>query len=201
MHNFIQKLETIQQKNSSNICLLIAPRVEKMPLLIQRYDDPFLPFGKTIISATQDIVCAYMFDLAAYLAIGAAGAIALERTIDYVGSDIVTVLHGPFGTPDYVQLMEETSFGVDAVTISDNQYLESYLHRSDRCAFITNHRKPNYLDAPDKGGFFWIEDRLFTLSGSTRQMLQIRVAGESVLYADRTDHFEQSLRQNVEKMR
>jgi hypothetical protein len=200
VHKFIEKLESIQQKNKSNICLLIAPRLEKMPLLIQKYDDPFLPFGKTVIDATNDVVCAYMFDLAAYLALGAAGAISLERTVDYVGSDVVTILHGPFSTPDYVKMMDETAFGVDAVTLSDNQYLEEYLHRPDRCAFMMNYRTVSYLDAPENGGIYWVADRLFTLSGSRRQTLQVRLAGESVLYVDRTADFEQLLREEVQKM-
>ena len=72
-----------------------------MPYPMQRYDDPFLPYGRAVIDATSDIACAYVFDLAAYLSIGASGAIALERTIAYVPSPSLTILHGMFTRAEY----------------------------------------------------------------------------------------------------
>src|SRR4051812_25649910 len=99
----------------------MSPRLTKMPLPMQRYDDPFLPFGKAIIAATQDLVCAYVFDLAAYLAIGAAGAVALERTIAFVGENNLTVLHAWFADSGYISAAE--AFGVDAVTLADGDYI------------------------------------------------------------------------------
>jgi hypothetical protein len=100
--------------------LRLNPHVLRLPLAIQRYDDPFLPYGKAIVGATRDIVGAYMFDLASYLALGGAGAVALERTVDYVGGDIVTILHGAFSAPEYVVLCDVLSFGVDYITVTDS---------------------------------------------------------------------------------
>ena len=105
---------------------MLIPRLTKMPLPIQRYDDPFLPFGKAIIDATRDLVCAYVFDLAAYLALGAAGAVALERTIAYVGDDDVTVLH--LHVPHSREAMSKRRpwLRVDAVTLADERDVDAY---------------------------------------------------------------------------
>ena len=102
--SFSVRLRAAQAARDSDLALMLSPRLAQMPLPMQRYDDPFLPFGKAIIDATRDLVCAYVFDLAAYLALGAAGAVALERTIAYAGTDdaTVTILHAPFVGAAYV---------------------------------------------------------------------------------------------------
>jgi hypothetical protein len=61
--SFYDKLRAAQSQRESDLALLLAPKLAKMPLPIARYDDPFLPFGKAIIDATRDLVCAYVFDL------------------------------------------------------------------------------------------------------------------------------------------
>ena len=70
--SFADRLAAAQRTNRSTLALVMAPRLLQIPLPMQRFDDPFLPFGKAIIAATRDVVCAYIFDLAAYLAVGAA---------------------------------------------------------------------------------------------------------------------------------
>src|SRR5690606_27503216 len=95
---FFKKLRNAVQSRSSTTLVLLSPAFEKMPLPMQRYDEPFLPFGKAIIDATHDLVAGYVFDLEAYLIPGAAGMIALERTISYLPSDLIEVLPGAFST-------------------------------------------------------------------------------------------------------
>lgn len=96
---------------------MLSPVLAQMPLPVQSYDEPFLPFGKTIVDATRDLVAGYVFDLAAYLALGAAGAIALERTIAYarVGGSL-TILQGAFASAGYARAA--VAFSVDAVTLA-----------------------------------------------------------------------------------
>jgi hypothetical protein len=114
---FTAILEAAQKHDSCTLAIGLAPSLKNLPYSIQSYDDPFLPLGKAIIDATHDLVCAYVFDLAAYLALGAAGAVALERTIAYVPGSVVKILHGPFATGDYAQAAFEDAFNVDAVTL------------------------------------------------------------------------------------
>src|SRR5258708_558255 len=113
---FLDRLEAAQQRNNSTLAIGIAPALKKLPYEIQRYDDPFLPFGKSIIDSTSDLVWGYVFHLGPYLALGAAGAKALERTIAYVPDHLVKILHGPFVSEEMVRGVIE-GFGVDAGTL------------------------------------------------------------------------------------
>jgi hypothetical protein len=101
----------------------LAPRVADLPGPIQKYDDPFLPYSRAIIEATAESVAGYWFDLAAYLALGAAGAIALERAVALVraGGAHLTVLHGPFARGDYAALAGRDALHVDAATITERR--------------------------------------------------------------------------------
>jgi hypothetical protein len=195
---FTEKLAAFQRQKASDLGLLIAPKIEQMPLPMQRYDDPFLPFGKAIINATKEVICAYIFDLSSYLALGAAGAIALERTIDYVGEDAITILHGAFAIPSFASVMDETAFGVDAATIADGQYLNIYTQREDCAAFVISKQQIN--TTLQNAGNYLIEDHLLMMHG-TEKMLQIRVAGETVLFAGRGEDFAEVVRKTLEQMR
>src|SRR5258707_9750631 len=115
---FWELLSAAQQRNNSTLAIGLAPALKRLPYESQRWDDPFLPFGKAIIDTTSDLVCAYVFHLGAYLALGAAGAVALERTIAYVPTGIVKILHGPFASNDYVTAAFEDGFGANAVTVA-----------------------------------------------------------------------------------
>jgi hypothetical protein len=116
---FVPKLQQVIESRQSKIILLLSPVLEQMPLPVQRYDEPLLPFGKAIIDATRDVICGYAFDMEAYLVPGAAGMIALERTINYVPDEMITILHGTFFTSSALSIMSTTGFNVDAVTIGN----------------------------------------------------------------------------------
>jgi hypothetical protein len=174
---FADKLRRIQSERKSDLALLLAPRLPRLPLPIQRYDDPFLPFGKAVIQTTRDLVCAYVFDFPAYLAIGAAGAIALERTIAYAGRDVITILHGAFTGSDYVALMDETSFNVDAITISEGKFP---IVRNDRTVFIVRSGETKHTESPA----YWKDSDLFCMDD-----LQLRLVGEEVLYRSSGEDF------------
>jgi hypothetical protein len=180
--SFADKLGRIQPERGSNLALRIAPRLPRLPLPVQRYDDPFLPFGKAVIQATRDLVCAYVFDFPAYLAIGAAGAIALERTIAYAGRDVITVLDGSFGTPDYLMLMDETAFNADAITTINSDFP---IVRTDRAVFLVGNSEDNRVgtlvyDKPK--GLLILQDTC------------LRVVGEDVLYISAGNDFEERIR-------
>lgn len=195
---FTDKLEAIQQANQSDILLLIAPRLAKLPLPMQRYDDPFLPYGRVIIEATRDLVCGYVFDLAAYLALGAAGAIALERTIPFARPDLITVLHGPFSGPDYSAAAFEEAFNCDAVTLVDDVNLEAYLTKPERGAFVVQRGMPR---TDHLHGVYWTDVRLFTYPQGEDSVIRLRLADEKVLYAGHGENFTDAVRAALERMR
>ena len=160
------------------------PRLEQMPLPIQRHDDPFLPFGKAIIIATRDLVCGYMFDVAAYLALGAAGAVALERTIAYVGDHSLSILQGPFASADYAQAAGAGAFNVDAVTLTNADDTQAY-HREDVGVFVLGNEREDV-------GAFDVENSMLLLDG-----IVLRLLGNDVLYAGRGDDFAEQVRAAV----
>lgn len=90
--NFIDKLTAAQQRNKSYLCIGLDIVIADLPLPMLSVDDPMLPFGRAIIGATQDLVCAYKLDLAYYFAEGAAGMVALERIVRIIPSDIPIIL-------------------------------------------------------------------------------------------------------------
>src|SRR5512146_194773 len=114
---FQDRLSAAQVRSASTLAFGLAPSIKTLPLAMQRFDEPLLPFGKAVIDSTADLVCAYVFHLASYLALGAAGAVALERTIAYVPAHLIKILHGPFATGDYAQAAFEDAFGADGVTL------------------------------------------------------------------------------------
>src|SRR5699024_7491278 len=95
MRTFTEKLEQVQQ-GRGKLALYISPRLDRMPPEFQRHDDPFLPYMRSIYAATANLICVYIFDFAAYLAIGAAGVIALERSIALAEETHITVLDARF---------------------------------------------------------------------------------------------------------
>jgi hypothetical protein len=187
MPDFYEKLRAASLRNRSNLALSIVPRIDKLPPHIARYDEPFLPFGKTIISATRDFVAAYFFDLPAYMALGAVGMVALERTIDYAAGSAITVLHGAFALNDFVVVMDENAFGVDAVTLSHGAHRDVFTERPEFGAFV--------IDA-------WAGDRFETQTGRlVCGDLTLQVTSEAFLYQHRQEDFAAVLAANVEALR
>ena len=165
--------------------LLLAPRLTRMPLPMQRYDDPFLPFGKAIIAATQEVVCAYIFDLASYLAIGAAGAVALERTIASVDDQTVTILHGPFVGAGYLDMAE--AFEVDALTLIDPSDADVY-QMAGFGVFVVLGALSARVDGT----------RLVGRAAHDGVTLGVTFYGENALYTGRGDDFADQIRAKLQ---
>lgn len=105
----------------------LAPRVSELPAPIQKYDDPFLPYSRAVLQATAERAGGYIFDLAAYLALGAAGAVALERSVALVsGEPYLTVLHGPFAAGGFAALAGRDALNMDAATVTDSQVAKAF---------------------------------------------------------------------------
>ena len=131
---FVEKL-THAQAARTNFALYVKPHMDRMPPAFQRHDDPFLPYMRSVYTATEDLVCAYVFNFAAYLALGAAGTIALERSIALAAETHITVLDATFASGDFARVWDDAAFGCDAVTISIEAPLLAFQTRPDRQAF------------------------------------------------------------------
>lgn len=119
---YIEKLHHAQQKNDSWLCVGLDPDPSRLRVDVLKWDEPVLPFNKAIIDATADLVCAYKPNLGFYLQWGAAGVMALERTIAYIPDHIPIILDCKAGDIGHTQaawahgLFDE--WGVDAVTVN-----------------------------------------------------------------------------------
>ncbi len=143
MTSFIEKLQAAQAANSSWVCVGLDPALERMPGPMLKHDEPFLPFLKSIVDATADLVCAFKPNLGFFLTLGAVGVIALERIIAYIPNGIPVILDGKFNdignTARAYAGGAYDALGVDAVTV--NPYLGQdgvapFLERADKAAFV-----------------------------------------------------------------
>lgn len=194
--NFIEKWETAQEKKQSDLALVINPQLEQLPLPITRFDDPFFPFAKAIINATERITCAYIFDFASYLAMGAAGIVALERSLGYVPKNTLKILHGPFASDAYSPMADAISFALDALTLSDDTHLTHYITHPPFAALAMNTEI-----VPDEGGLIDFVANIMQAKSSTGEIMTIRLAREDVLYASRLDNFAIDASHALEKLR
>lgn len=119
---YLQKLQAAQQQNNSWLCLGLDPDPKRLPIPAARWDEPVLPFNKAVIEATADLVCAYKPNLGFYLQWGAAGIIALERTIAYIPNHIPIILDCKTGDIGHTQAAWAAGlfdqWGVDAITVN-----------------------------------------------------------------------------------
>lgn len=119
---YLEKLKNAQERNNSWLCVGLDPDPHRLRVDWFKWDEPVLPYNKAIIDATVDLVCAYKPNLGFYLQWGAAGVIALERTIAYIPKHIPIILDCKTGDIGHTQaswgngLLDE--WDVDAVTVN-----------------------------------------------------------------------------------
>jgi len=142
--NFKEKLSKIVYENNSLLCVGLDIDEEKMPkFLFETSKDPFFEFNKSIIDATKDLVCAYKLNMAFYEVLGKDGFDLLEKTIEYIPKNIVTILDGKRNdigntARKYAQSLFET-LNADAATV--NPYLgfdgvKPFVEYKNKCSFI-----------------------------------------------------------------
>jgi orotidine-5'-phosphate decarboxylase len=79
------------KKKSSYLCVGLDTDLSKIPKHLLVNDDPIFEFNKQIIDATHEYAVAYKPNIAFYEALGPAGWVSLQRTLDYIPSDIFTI--------------------------------------------------------------------------------------------------------------
>ncbi|MDX1613608.1 MAG: orotidine-5'-phosphate decarboxylase [Candidatus Promineifilaceae bacterium] len=141
---YLEKLAAAQQDNNSWLCVGLDPQPERLPLPAAKWDEPVLPFNKAIIDATVDLVCAYKPNLGFYLQWGAAGVIALERTIAYIPAHIPIIIDCKTGDIGHTQAAWAIGlldyWKVDAVTVNPYVGAEAVLpmigQRADKAVYL-----------------------------------------------------------------
>jgi orotidine-5'-phosphate decarboxylase len=151
---FLNKLSTAQQNNTSWLCVGLDPVMDRLPETVQAQDDPLLAFGRAIVEATSDLVCAYKPNLAFWLAAascggprrhteGPAGLEALRSLIAEIPDHIPVILDAKFNdvghtAAAYARVAFEI-LGADVSTASPYLGLDGarpFLEWTDRGIFV-----------------------------------------------------------------
>ncbi|MCC6315408.1 MAG: orotidine-5'-phosphate decarboxylase [Thermomicrobiales bacterium] len=152
-------------QSGSLVCVGLDPDVARLPEPLRAVDDveaAIVRFNAGLIEATADLVCAYKPNLGFYLAHGAAGIRALERTRALVPPDVPVILDAKIG--DIGSTAAAYARGVydvwrfDAVTLNPylgSDALEPFLNRPGRGVFIlcktSNPGSGEFQDLPVSG--------------------------------------------------
>lgn len=143
---FYKKLEHIQKKQHSLLCIGLDSDIEKLPESIRNKKHPQFLFNKSIIDATHDLVCAYKPNSAFYEARGTEGIMELKMTCDYFHfqyPDIPIILdakRADIGNTNesYVSFAFDW-LGADAITLHPylgREAIQPFLDRKDKACFI-----------------------------------------------------------------
>ena len=140
---FLEKLENRIAVSGSRLCIGLDSSIEKLPLKFSKGTDSLLDFNKRIIEATHEHVLAYKPNIAFYEVLGSKGWDILEKTIEFIPEDIITIAdakRGDIGNTAamYAKTFFET-FKFDSVTV--NPYMgfdsvEPYLKYEDKGTII-----------------------------------------------------------------
>lgn len=138
--NFTQKLAAASKKNNSHLCVGLDPD----PLLMPSIN--VVEWGKQIVEATKDLVCAYKPNFAFYEALGVDGLDKLYETLQQIPDHIPVIAdakRGDIGNTArrYAYALFDV-FGCDAATV--NPYLgydsvQPFTDYSDKGVFILCH--------------------------------------------------------------
>jgi hypothetical protein len=133
-------------------------------------------------------VCAYILDFGAYLRLGAAGAVALERSIGLIRDSHPVILDAALASERYIGLWDETAYCCDGLTIADARMLSAYQTRPDRAAFLITSGEMDSRTNPT----YWLESN--TLCIDTQR---IRFLPDDTLFKARSLTFTETLRDLV----
>ncbi len=109
-------------KKESFLCVGLDADLEKIPSHLLELDDPIFEFNRQIIDATKDFCVAYKPNLAFYESLGVKGWESLQKTMDYIPSDIFTIADAKRGDIGNTSRMYAKTFfeyfNFDSVTVA-----------------------------------------------------------------------------------
>jgi orotidine-5'-phosphate decarboxylase len=110
------------RKKQSYLCVGLDTDLSKIPAHLRQEPDAVFAFNKAIIDATKDLCVAYKINTAFYEAMGLPGWQAMEKTVDYIPKDILTIADAKRGdigntSTQYAKAFFE-AFRFDAITVA-----------------------------------------------------------------------------------
>ncbi len=140
---FYEKMNKIQGKNKSLLCIGLDTNICKMPAFIRKSKNPQFEFNKKIIEATKDLVSAYKLNLAFYESAGKLGYETIHKTLECIPKNIITIGDGKRGdigntAEQYAKIIFD-DWGFDAATVSPymgKDSIEPFIQSEKQCAFL-----------------------------------------------------------------
>ena len=137
-----QLISQIKLKRSF-LCVGLDTDINKIPKHLLSLEDPIFEFNKQIIDATKDLCVAYKPNIAFYESMGVKGWISLNKTLEYIPSDIFTIADAKRGDIGNTSQMYAKAFfknmNFDSITISPYMGKDSvipFLKFKDKWAII-----------------------------------------------------------------
>lgn len=141
--DFIKKLQHIQRKHNSLLCIGLDTDVAKVPEFLYAYGDPQFEFNRRIIDATKDLVCAYKLNTAFYESVGEHGWYTVHQTLARIPEEIVTIGDGKRGDipssaeRSALHFCEDWEFsGTTVNPYMGKDSIEPFMKRRDQCTFV-----------------------------------------------------------------
>ena len=130
-------------KKESFLCVGLDADLEKIPDHLLELDDPIFEFNKQIIDATKDFCVAYKPNLAFYESLGVKGWESLQKTMEYIPSDIFTIADAKRGDIGNTSRMYAKTFfeyfNFDSVTVAPymgNDSVSPFLEFSNKWVIL-----------------------------------------------------------------
>jgi orotidine-5'-phosphate decarboxylase len=141
--NFLEKIINAETKYNSLLCIGLDTDINKLPNCIKNSQNPILEFNSRIIEKTKDIVSAYKINIAFYESEGKTGWDTLEKTLELIPKDILTIADAKRGDIGNTSELYARAFfdnmSFDSITV--NPYLgydsvQPFLNYKNKGVFI-----------------------------------------------------------------
>lgn len=141
--NFRDKIINTIKIRRSAVCVGLDVEPDKIPEVLKNEKDPVLKFNQEIIAATKEYAAAYKPNLAFYEQWGSKGIERFEKTLEFIGTDIIRIADAKRGdigntSKKYAQAFL-TAYDCDAITVSPYMGEDSvspFLDREDKGVFV-----------------------------------------------------------------
>lgn len=141
--SYLQKLEKIVKKNTSNVVIGLDTDITKIPAFLKDDSNPMLEFNKRIISATKSDVAGYKLNMAFYEEAGGIGLTAMKETVKFIPKDMIIICdakRGDIGSTDelYAKAYFD-NYEFDAITFSPylgSDSIEPFLKRKGKMVYV-----------------------------------------------------------------
>lgn len=155
-------------RKKSFLCVGLDTDLNRIPKHLLEFDDPVFEFNKAIIETTQTYAVAYKLNLAFYEMLGPKGWESLQKTIDYLPPNVLSIADAKRGdignTSDYYARTFFDTYKFDALTLAPymgSDSIQPFL-RKDKWAIVlgltSNKGAENFQYQPLQNGSLLYEE-------------------------------------------